>query len=186
MYWSRAALVGTVVLTTCLCACSNDDTDDSSDSDAVSDVTTQSDGSNDACPAAGTWEVTAVTCAGNEVWEDVQTNGQIDSITVVINEADGGGCDYLVTVSGSQCEEDSAGTTDADLNPTSAAGITRCDPDACVFVSGDEPCVVGDRAGEDVFVLGDPEGNQIEATSSAPAGLCGGFGVDTTLTLSRR
>ena len=101
----------------------------------------------DECPWVGRWTLQAVRCSSFDYtdWYDDYTGATLD-----VAQADEGGCDLVVTLSGATCEEseDWHMTSPVGINvDVTYNGIASCNPDGCTFNGTDEPCAVGDRAG---------------------------------------
>ena len=169
-----------------LSACNGDDDDDSvagdddatagDDDDATAgdddDATADDDDAAGDCILDGTWALTTFECGTYDItadWFDV-----MDSTVMEIGPG-ADGCDVLLTNSSASCVEvsQSVFAVNGDTIDGENLGITSCTPDACQFTAQDEPCVVGDGAGDmgaSAFTL---NGDVLVVTGNEPDGICG-------------
>lgn len=134
------------------------------------------------CPWVGTWELNAVECGGFP-YDDWYLD--YESAKLRIEDDGATGCDVELVLIGAECRETEAmrwlvpeellGLTETTTTETVAAvdvdveydGISKCNPDECVFGPGDQSaCLVGDRAGgNDVWSV-ELVGGDLEVTDS--------------------
>jgi hypothetical protein len=163
-----------------LSACNGDDDDDSvagdDDDDATADddddATADDDDAAGDCILDGTWALTTFECGTYDItpdWFDV-----MDSTVMEIGPG-AVGCDVVLTNSSASCVEvmQSVFEIDGDTIEGENLGIVSCAPDACTFTAKDDPCVVGDGAGDmgaSAFAL---NGDVLVVTGNEPDGICG-------------
>ncbi len=187
-------------LTVTLCACDgNGDDDDVADDDATADDDVADDdttpGDDDVaddddsddpgdCVLEGTWVLTTFFCGTYDITAD--WFALIDSTVLEISSV-AEGCSAVLTNTNAGCVETEQFLWDgvtADEVDGESLGITSCVPDGCSFGAGDEPCVVGDRAGPinpGTYTLA---GDVLTVTTQDPDGLCAH--LDTIQTWTRQ
>ena len=166
---SWLSLLSVALAFTCTaCNGSNDgfgagDDDDVADDDVVAPYV---------CEFPGTWDLISIACAETDV--SAEWFAIFESSVMAITAGDGV-CDVEMTLSSSTCVEVETleFIAEDDEIDGDSLGITKCTPDACTFIQGDDPCEIGDRAGAmnaDEFIL---DGTLFTVTGKDPDGMCG-------------
>ncbi len=151
----------------------DDDTgdDDTGDDDATGDDDTSE---GQACgPLVGSWRLTRFECGEYDITDD-----WLDAIpsTILDVTVTAEGCTIVLTNSSPSCleVEEFLYTVGEDTLSGENLGIVTCDPDACTFTEDDEPCALGDNAGDTTgeanFAV---EADVLTVTNEEPEGLCG-------------
>lgn len=155
------------------------DTGAATDSSTTTDTTTTTDTPMGKCDFAGSWSLEKFVCDTMDItssWKAI-----IPSTTLVIT-AGGAGCHVVVTNKSSSCDEEQTYDwvfgTDGMLTSSASLGITKCDPAACTFTTGDAPCKIGDRAsgtdaGTEKFTIS-KSGGKLLITIEKEGDICGG------------
>jgi hypothetical protein len=142
-----------------------------------------------ACAAnlVGTWKMVSVFCGDSDVTLSIGTQGGISDMRLQLSDK-GTSCGVLSAVSGPTCAETEALALVPDAAGTFSVvsqGITDCQPVQCVFNASDQPCALGDRAGEASTTSLKLDGDTLTMTSQPPSGMCGGSGAATIISYVR-
>jgi hypothetical protein len=153
-------------------ATADDDDDATAGDDDDDDATADDDDAAGDCILDGTWALTTFECETYDITAD--WFAVMDSTIMEIGPG-AVGCDVLLTNSSASCVEvmQTIFEIDGDTVTGENLGIVSCTPDACTFTPDDDPCVVGEGAGDmgaSAFTL---DGDVLVVTGHDPDGICG-------------